>query len=63
MTMSSMNASKLYAWSVVAATAAIVAALLVHPDFGEEELAAVAFWSISSPRTGRECRWATTPRS
>lgn len=44
--MSSMNASKLYAWSVVAATAAIMAALLADPNFGEEGLAAVAFWII-----------------
>jgi signal transduction histidine kinase len=44
--MSSMNASKLYAWSVVAATAAIMAALLVNPDFGEEDAAAVAFWIL-----------------
>ncbi len=45
--MSSMNASKFYAWFVVAATAAIMAGLLlVNPDFGEEELAAVAFWIV-----------------
>lgn len=44
--MSSMNASKIYAWSVVAATAAIMAALLADPNFGEEGLAAVAFWII-----------------
>jgi signal transduction histidine kinase len=44
--MSSMNASKLYAWSVVAATSAIMAALLADPNFGEEGLAAVAFWII-----------------
>ncbi len=45
--MSSMNASKLYAWSVVATAAAILAGLLlVNPDLGEEQLAAVAFWII-----------------
>jgi signal transduction histidine kinase len=44
--MNSMNASKPYAWSVVAATAAIMAALLVDSDFGEEPFAAVAFWIV-----------------
>src|SRR5918992_383332 len=46
LTRSSMNASKLYAWSVVATTAAIMAGLLVNPDLGEEPLAAVVFWII-----------------
>lgn len=41
--MSSMNASKLYAWSVVAATSAIMAALLVRTEF-EGDPWGIAFW-------------------
>ena len=45
-TMSSMNASKIYAWSVVTATAAIMTVLLSSSGLGQNPLAAMVFWII-----------------